>query len=242
MTDLFPGDLWQALGGTPLFGLTATLLAYSLAHRLALAGGGHPLLNPVVSAVALLMGLLWLTGIDYASYFEGARFIHFLLGPATVAMAVPLYQQLPRLRRMLGPLLLTLLAGVLVNVLSALLLARWLGGSEAMLRTLSPKSVTTPVAMGIAAEVGGIPSLTAVFVVVTGIFGAVVGQWVFRLLHVTDNAARGFAMGLAAHGIGTARAFQLNAVMGAFSGLALALAALLTAALLPAMVDTLVSP
>lgn len=236
MADPAGGELWAALAASPLFGLTATLLAYILAHRLATACGGHPLANPVVTAVALLIALLWLGGIDYATYFDGARFIHFLLGPATVAMAFPLYRQLPRLRRMLGPLALTLLAGVLINLLSVLAIARWLGASEATRLSLAPKSVTTPVAMGIAAEIGGIPSLTAVFVVVTGIFGAVVGQWVFTLLRVEDPAARGFAMGLAAHGIGTARAFQVDVAMGAFSGLALALAALLTAALLPALV------
>lgn len=233
MVDLPSGTLWATLSATPLFGLSATLLAYSLAHRVAMACGGHPLANPVVTAVTLLIALLTLSGVDYATYFDGARFIHFLLGPATVAMALPLYQQLPRLRRMLWPLLLTLLVGVLLNVASVLALARWLGASETTWLSLAPKSVTTPVAMGIAEQIGGIPSLTAVFVVVTGIFGAMVGQHVFSLLRVEDNAARGFAMGLAAHGIGTARAFQVDVVMGAFSGLALALAALLTAALLP---------
>jgi predicted murein hydrolase (TIGR00659 family) len=233
MNEVDLGTLWVYLSTSPLLGLVVTLLAYILSCRLYEMGNRHPLLNPVALAMVLLILLLMLTGTPYSRYFEGAQFVHFLLGPATVALAVPLYQQFSKLRELWSVVLLTILAGVLCATLSAVGVAWLLGASAETLLSLAPKSVTTPVAMGISETIGGLPSLTAVMVVVTGILGAIFGTRIFDLLGIEDDSVRGVAMGVAAHGIGTARAFQVSTQMGAFSGLAMALSALATALLLP---------
>ncbi|MEF8726865.1 MAG: LrgB family protein [Accumulibacter sp.] len=225
--------IWVYLAASPLLGLTLTLLAYLAASRIHQRCGGHPLANPVLLAVATLVGLLWLTDTPYHTYFDGAQFVHFLLGPATVALAIPLHAQLPRLRRMAMPLLLALLIGSLTAAVSAVAIGALLGASRATLLSLAPKSVTTPIAMGIAERTGGLPSLTAVLVILTGVLGAILARYIYRALHIDDDAQRGFALGIAAHGIGTARAFQESEQMGAFAALAMGLNGLLTALLLP---------
>ena len=237
MTDKPLVEIWVYLSTLPLFGLTATLVAYLLAYRIYQAVGGNPLLNPVAVAVALLIALLQLTGIDYQAYFEGAKFVHFILGPATVALAVPLYQQLGKLRRIWLPVLISVIMGGSVASLSAIVVARWLGGSDEVLLSLAPKSVTAAVAMGISEKIGGLPSLTAVLVIATGIVGAIVGNRLFDLIGISDDSEKGIAMGVTSHGIGTARAFQLNPEMGAFSGLAMALSAFSSALLLPFLIQ-----
>lgn len=225
--------IWVYLSTTPLIGLTVTLIAYSLGYRLYQFSNANPLLNPVVTAILALIVFLKLTGVSYATYFEGAQFVHFLLGPATVALAIPLYQQCAKIRKRLLPLVITLVTGAIVGAGSSIGIAWMLGASIETQLSLAPKSVTTPVAMGISEQIGGLPSLTAVLVVATGIIGAVMGTTLFRLLRIRDDAVKGVALGIAAHGMGTARAFQLNKEMGAFSGLAMALSALTTAVLLP---------
>ncbi|HMN93071.1 MAG TPA: LrgB family protein [Hydrogenophaga sp.] len=232
-------DVWVYLSATPLLGLTITLLVYQGAFVLYRRSGFHPLANPVASAVLGLGLLLWATGTPYATYFEGAQFVHFLLGPATVALAVPLLEQLPRLKRLWLPLLGALVAGTLAATVSAIGIGWLLGASKATLASLAPKSVTTPVAMGIAEQIGGLPSLTAVLVVSTGILGAATARYLFDALRITDPAVRGFALGTAAHGIGTARAFQVSEEMGAFAGLAMGLSALFSAVALPAVAGAL---
>lgn len=237
MPDPDLATLWVYLSASPLLGLTATLVAYSLAYRLYELAGMRPILHPVVIAVAMLIGFLLLSGISYADYFDGAQFVHFLLGPATVALAVPLYQQLGKLRRSWLPVLFATLVGVCVGTLSSVGLALFFGADLQTRLSLAPKSVTAPVAMGISEQIGGLPSLTAVLVVLTGILGAVLGSGLFRLLHIHDDSVKGIAMGITAHGIGTARAFQLSQRMGAFSGLAMALSALFSALLVPALLN-----
>jgi predicted murein hydrolase (TIGR00659 family) len=232
-------DVWVYLSATPLLGLTVTLLVYQGAFVLYRRSGFHPLANPVAIAVLGLGLLLWVTGTPYATYFEGAQFVHFLLGPATVALAVPLLEQLPRLKRLWLPLLGALVAGTLAATVSAIGIGWLLGASRATLASLAPKSVTTPVAMGIAEQIGGLPSLTAVLVVSTGILGAATARYLFDALRITDPAVRGFALGTAAHGIGTARAFQVSEEMGAFAGLAMGLSALFSAVALPAVAGAL---
>jgi predicted murein hydrolase (TIGR00659 family) len=216
-----------------------TLLAYLLAFTLYRKAGDNPLLNPVALAVALLIVILLATGTPYATYFEGAQFVHFLLGPATVALAVPLYRQLGRLRRLWLPVAVAVVVGVTVAALSAVAIAALLGGSVETQLSLAPKSVTAPVAMGIAEKLGGLPSLTAVLVVATGILGAVTGTRLLSWCGVRDDAVRGIAMGVTSHGIGTARAFQVSPAMGAFSGLGMALSAFATALLVPWLVRLL---
>ena len=229
-------EIWVYLSASPLLGLTITLLAYQAAFWLYRRSGLNPLVNPVLVAVTILVLLLTLTGTSYETYFAGAQFVHFLLGPATVALAIPLYMQLRRVRSMLLPVATGLLAGSLTAALSAIAIAKLFGASLPTQLSLAPKSVTTPIAMGIAERIGGIPSLTAVLVIVTGIFGAVSGRYVLDAIKVRDPAIRGFAIGVAAHGIGTARAFQVSEQAGAFAALAMGLNGALTALLLPLLV------
>lgn len=227
------GEIWVYLSTTPLLGLTLTLLAYQGALWLYRRANHHPLLNPVMVAVTVLVLVLSLTGTPYQTYFDGAQFVHFLLGPATVALAIPLYAQWERLKGMLLPLLVTLVAGSLTAALSAVGIAALLGASRESVMSLAPKSVTMPIAMGVAERLGGLPSLTAVLVMSTGIVGAVGARYVYRLLRIDDHAVRGFAIGIASHGIGTARAFQVSEQAGAFAALAMGLNGLLTAVMLP---------
>ncbi len=226
-------EIWVYLSASPLLALTMTLVAYQAGNWLYRRFNMNPLLNPVLVAVIILVTLLLATGTDYQTYFEGAQFVHFLLGPATVALALPLYRQIERVRKSALALGVSLIAGSLTAMLSAVGTAKLLGASKATLISLAPKSVTAPVAMGISESLGGLPSLTAVLVILTGILGAALGPMVLNVVGVKDWAARGFAIGTASHGIGTARALQVNEVAGAFSGLAMGLNALATAILLP---------
>nr|WP_283101676.1 LrgB family protein [Halomonas populi] len=227
-------QLWVYLSGNPLLSLLATLVAFFAAGHINRWLGGTTLLHPVVLSILLLIGFLQLTGVDYATYFEGAQFIHFLLGPATVALAIPLYDHRERVRRLLAPVLLSCVVGITVAVSSTLGIASLMGADSATLFSLAPKSVTSPIAMGIAEQLGGIPSLAAGLVLLTGSVGCALAPWIFRALKVTDPTVQGFTMGLAAHGFGTAHSFaSLGAVAGAFAGLSMGLTGLLTAFLLP---------
>ncbi|MXN63798.1 LrgB family protein [Stappia sp. GBMRC 2046] len=226
-------DIWVYLAARPLLSLTLTLIAYQAGLWASRKAGMHPLANPVLIAVILLVALLAGTGTPYATYFEGAQFVHFLLGPATVALALPLYRQIERVKTSALAIAVSLIAGTLTAILTAVGTAWLLGASQATLVSIAPKSVTAPVAMGISEQLGGLPSLTAVLVILTGILGAAVGPLVLNLVRVKDWAARGFALGTASHGIGTARALQVNELAGAFAGLAMGLNALATSLLLP---------
>jgi len=232
-------SLWVYLSGSPLLWLTVTLAAYAAADAVSVALRRHPLANPVLMAVVLVAGLLLLTGTPYPDYFAGAQFVHFLLGPATVALAVPLVQHLPEVRRALVPMLAALVVGSFTAIASAVLLARVFGLDRAAMLALAPKSSTAAIAMGIAEKIGGDPALTAVLVILTGITGAIVVTPLMNALRLKNYAARGFAAGLASHGIGTARAFQVDPVAGAFAGIALGLNGLLTALLVPVVVQWL---
>ncbi|MBK3736785.1 LrgB family protein [Azospirillum brasilense] len=226
-------EIWVYLSASPLAGLTLTLAAYQVGMWVFERFGRRPALNPVMIAVLLIAATLMVAGIDYRTYFDGAQFVHFLLGPATVALAVPLYRQFQQVRRSAVALLVALLTGSAASALSAVAIAWALGASERTLLSLAPKSVTSPIAMGVSEQIGGLPSLTAVFVILTGIIAASFGTWVLNLVRVTDWRARGFGLGVAAHGIGTARALQVNEVAGAFAGLGMGLNGLATAILLP---------
>lgn len=230
-TDL--AAIWAYLSASPLLGLTITLAAYSLAHRLYVLFHRPPLLNPVVVSVTGLIVLLRLTNTPYEVYFEGGQYIHFLLGPATVALAIPLHKQFSKLKRLWLPVAIALLTGISISTLSTILIARTFGASLQTQLSLSPKSVTAPIAMGISEQVGGLPSLTAALVVTTGIIGATLSTKLFDFVKVTDDSIKGVAMGVTAHGIGTARAFQESSEMGAFAGLAMALSAFASSLLVP---------
>jgi predicted murein hydrolase (TIGR00659 family) len=229
-------SLWVYLSTSPLLWLTATLGAWLAADWLARRSGRHPLVNPVLIAVVIVALLLTATGTDYKIYFDGAQFVHFLLGPATVALAVPLYRNRLLVARNLLPMAAALAAGSVTAIVSALGIAAAFGLPHTVLVSLAPKSVTAAVAMAVSEKLGGEPALTAVMVIATGIIGAVMVTPLMNALRIRNYAARGFAVGLASHGIGTARAFTVHPVAGVFSGLAMGLNAVVTAVLAPALV------
>ncbi len=226
-------DIWAYLSASPLLHLTLTLAAYVSASALYRRFHSTPLLNPVLISVVAIVAILYATHTSYDTYFKGAQFVHFLLGPAVVALAVPLYRQFERVRKSGLAILVSLLCGSITAAASAVLIAWLLGAHAISIISLAPKSVTAPVAMGISEQIGGLPSLTAALVILTGITGAMLGPSVVRLIGVKDHAALGLALGTASHGIGTARALQVHEIAGAFSGLAMGLNALATAILLP---------
>jgi predicted murein hydrolase (TIGR00659 family) len=225
--------LWVYLSATPLLHLTLTVSCFVLARWLYRISGRPSWLNPVLLSVLALVAVLVITDTPYDVYFEGAQFVHFMLGPATVALAVPLYRQLSSLKRHPVALTVSLLTGSITAVLSAIFIARLGGVSDQALISIAPKSVTTPVAMGISEQLGGLPSLTAVMVILTGIVGASFGPWLLDKLNVTNPMAQGLAMGTASHGIGTGRAIYMGDIAAAFAGLAMGLNGLATTILLP---------
>jgi predicted murein hydrolase (TIGR00659 family) len=230
---------WTALVQSPLFGITLTLIAYQAARILWKRTRGHSLANPVLVASILVAATLLILRIPYDDYQIGAQYISFLLGPATVALALPLYRQAANIRRAAWPVVTCLITGSITAVIVAITVTKSLGGSDQLALSLAPKSTTTPVAIALSESVGGIASLTAAFTIATGILGAVVAPRLLTLLHVFDQRVRGLAIGMSSHGIGTSRALQEDAVAGAFSGLAMALNALVTAVVLPLLLATM---
>ncbi|MGX1317356.1 putative murein hydrolase (TIGR00659 family) [Bradyrhizobium sp. USDA 377] len=234
-----PFSLWVYLSQSPLLWLTVTLLVYASTDAVSLATRRHPLANPVLHATWIIGAFLLLTGTSYTTYFAGAQFVHFLLGPATVALAVPLYENRKRVVTSIVPMLVALIAGS-VTAVSVVLLAELAGLPRDVVLSLAPKSVTAGVAMGIAESLHADPSLAAVAVILTGIMGAIIVTPLMNRTGITDYRARGFAAGLAAHGIGTARAFQVDEIAGVFSGIAMSLNALVTSFLVPLAITLLV--
>lgn len=230
-------ELWVYLSATPLFGLTATLVVYVLAQAVYARLNQAPWANPVLWSVLTIAAVLLATGVPYPTYFAGAQFIHFLLGPAVVALAWPLWQRRAELRQRWGRLLLAALAGGATACAVAVGLGHALQLPPDVVLSLAPKSVTAPVAMGVAEAIGGIPALAAVFAVLTGLIGALSGKYLFDLLRIARDPAgwraRGFALGTTAHGIGAARALQVDADAGAYAGLALGLQVVLASLLMP---------
>ncbi|GAB4214873.1 MAG: LrgB family protein [Rhodoferax sp.] len=241
MTDFV--NLWIYLSATPLFGLTLTLAVYALAQAGAQRLQYAPWANPVLASVLVLAGVLTLTDTPYPRYFSGAQFIHFLLGPAVVALAWPLWERRALLRRHWRVLLVAALLGGGVASVSAVALAWLLGMPWDVALALAPKSVTAPVAMGIADKIGGVAALAAVFAVITGMVGALSAKPLFGWMGIPTDApgwmARGFALGTASHGIGAARALQVNPEAGALAGLALGVQAILATLILPTVVGFL---
>ncbi|MBR0797750.1 LrgB family protein [Bradyrhizobium jicamae] len=235
-----PFSLWVYLSQSPLLWLTVTLLTYAAADAVSLATRRHPLANPVLHAMWIIGAFLLLTGTSYTTYFAGAQFVHFLLGPATVALAVPLYENRKRVAAAILPMLIALAAGSVTAIVSVVLLAQAFGLPRSLILAMAPKSVTAGVAMGISQSLHADPSLTAVAVILTGIMGAIIVTPLMNLTGITDYRARGFAVGIAAHGIGTARAFQVDEVAGVFAGIAMSLNALVTSLLVPLAVTFLV--
>jgi predicted murein hydrolase (TIGR00659 family) len=234
-----PFSLWVYLSQSPLLWLTVTLLTYAVADAVSLATHRHALANPVFHSMWIIGAFLLLTGTSYTTYFEGAQFVHFLLGPATVALAVPLYENRKAALAAILPMLAALAVGSVTAIGSVMLLAEAAGLPRTVVLSLAPKSVTAAVAMGISETLHADPSLTAVAVILTGVMGAMIVTPLMNRLGTRDLRARGFAVGIAAHGIGTARAFQVDAVAGVFASIAVSLNALVTSLLVPLAVTLL---
>lgn len=228
-----PTELWVYLSASPLLWLTLTLVVWVLASELAKKFNRHPLVNPVLVSILVLAIMLFAFEVPYERFFDGAQFIHFLLGPATVAIALPLYRQRQQVVALILPISAALLVGSIVAVISVLALGLAFALPQEIILSLLPKSATAGVAMAISQPLGGNPSLTAVFVIATGIVGALLVTPLMNLMGIKDYAARGFAVGLTAHGIGTARAYEVNPTAGLFAAIAMALNAVATTAIAP---------
>lgn len=226
-------ETWDWLVTSPLFGITLTLAAYAGARKLWERTGRHPSLNPVMVAVVVAGSTLLLLGVDYDDYMVGGEWFTFLLGPATVALALPLHYESSLMRRAALPIFLGIVVGSVVSVVVAYTVTVGLGGDEGLALSMAPKSATTPVSLALSEAFGGIPALTAVFTILAGVLGAVAGPAVLSVFRFRDLRVRGLAIGAVSHGVGTSRALEDHPTEGAFSALAMALTALSTAVVLP---------
>jgi predicted murein hydrolase (TIGR00659 family) len=229
----------QSLLHSPLFAITLSLAAFQLGNLLYRRLNEFPLLHPTVTGATMVALLLPRLNIDYQVYLEGNQLLMFWLGPATVALAVPLYQQFHLIRKMALPILLTCAFGAAFAAGSAVLIAYFLGASDVTMLSLAPKSVTTPIAMELANEIGGLATLAAGCVALTAVSAMCLAPLVFRLLKIEDPQIWGFCLGITAHGMGTARAFEMSPTAGAFSSLAMCLTGAFSAALIPIVVNLL---
>jgi predicted murein hydrolase (TIGR00659 family) len=214
---------------------TLSLVIYIAARRL-YRRFQNPLLAPVLVTALVIIALLLLTDTSYETYMEGGRMISYFLGPSVVALGIPLYRNLRELRDVAPAIIVSVTIGAVAGVLGAVLPALVMGAPELLVRSLAPKSVTTPIAISLAERIGGDPGLATTFVVATGIFGAVLGPVILRLARVTNPTAWGLAMGTAAHGIGTSLALEKGHVQGASAGLAICLCGITTSAVTPTLV------
>ena len=218
---------------SPLFALTLSIAAFQIGNFFYRRLDEFPLLHPTVTGATLVALLLPHLGIDYATYYQGNQWLMFWLGPATVALAVPLYRQLHLIRKMALPILITFSTGAVFAAVSAVTIAWLLGASDITMLSLAPKSVTTPIAISLANEIGGLATLAAGAVALTAAVSICFGPIIFRLLKIDDPKIWGFCLGITAHGMGTARAFEMNPTAGAFSSLAMCLTGALSAVLIP---------
>ena len=191
------------------------------------------LLNPLLTSIFVIILVLKTMGIEYESFQKGSHLIHFMLGPSVVALGFVLYDQVRYLKGNVISILTSVFVGAIVGIVSVIVIGDLMGADQALIASLQPKSVTTPIAMGIAEKAGGIPSLTAVIVVAVGIFGSIVGPFVMKVLGIDSRIAKGLALGASSHGLGTSVAIQIGAIEGALSGLAIGLMGIMTAILVP---------
>ncbi|MHA7880558.1 MAG: LrgB family protein [Saccharospirillum sp.] len=223
-----------------LLALSLTIGVYLAAEQLYIKAGKSSLVHPVIISIFSLMGIITLLGWDYPQYQRDTQLIHFLLGPATVALAVPLYDNMKLIRQMAVPLLLACLSGAIVAAASAVVLVDWWAGDAVLSLSMSAKSITTPIAIGMAESIGGSGSLAAGLVLLAGAVGTLLLPTTLRLLRLNNDALHGFVLGLTAHGFGTAQAFERSVTCGAFAGLSMSLTGVATAFLVPPLVPWLV--
>jgi predicted murein hydrolase (TIGR00659 family) len=234
-------DALARLVESPVFAIALTLAAYEGTRRLWERTGRQPLLNPVLLSIALIGAVLWIAGVDYRTYADGSAVITLLLGPATVALAWPMHKELHLVRAAALPVLASVVLATGLAVTTAFLLTVVLGGPEELALSMAPKTTTTPVAIALTETIGGVPALTAVLTVATGVLGATLGPPLLTLLRVRDPRVRGLAVGASAHGIGTAGVMHEGRTATAFAGLAMALATLSTSVWVPLTVPWLSS-
>jgi len=215
------------------FLLALTIAAFYLSNLAYRATQSFPFLHPTVAGAVLVAATLPLLEVNYARYIDANQALMFLLGPATVALAIPLYQQLPLIRKMALPILITCITGACFAAGVALVIAALLGAEQTVLLSLAPKSVTTPIAISVANEIGGIASLAAGAVAITAVLSIFFAPYVFKWLGIDDPAQWGFCLGITGHGMGTARAFEINAQAGAFASLAMCLTGTFSAVIIP---------
>lgn len=226
-------EIWVYLSGNPLFALVITLLAYQIGLTLYQRFNRNPLANPVGIAILIVASVIELLHIPYDEYFKGAQFVHFLLGTATVSLAVPIYKGIHASGKRVIPLIASLISGGLVSMVSAVAIAKALGADHEIVKSLYAKSITAPIGMGVAQTIGASPTLTAVFAVITGISGAILARFILDFMKVAPWWQRGFVIGIGAHGIGTSRAFSVHPEAGAYSSLAMGLHGILGAIAIP---------
>lgn len=228
-------DAVDFLRHSPLVLVLVTVVGYLIGCEVRDRTNGHPLAQPVVVAIAVVAPTIALLDVDYDTYLADVSLITFWLGPATVALAVPLHRQAHRLKGFVVPLIATVAVGAVVSVAAGVLLVRLAGGTEVLQRTMAPKATTTPVSLALSQTLGGIPPLSAALTIMVGILGAIAAPTVLTWARVRDDRARGLAIGSVSHGIGTARALHESPAEGAFSGLGMGLTALVTSLLMPAL-------
>ncbi|AHJ12165.1 LrgB family protein [Sulfurospirillum multivorans] len=224
---------------TPLSWIIITMSAYKIGIIIYEKTGKHALLQPIVIAYVIMLPILILAQIPYKQYFESVSILHFFLGPATVALALPLYKNLKLIQSYFLPILITLVAGGIFTILSAISILWLFGASKITMLSMTTKSVTAPITLITAQDIGAIPSLAMGFVVITGLLGALFGTFIFKLLKIKHDAAKGFALGLISHAVGTARAFEISENAAAFSALAMGLIGVFIAVLLPIVIGFL---
>ena len=232
-------DTISQISNQPVFGVALTLGAFLVARRFH-SRHRSPLTHPLLTSSIAIIVLLKILGVDYAAYNRGGQLISFLLGPATVALAIPLHRQSPRIRRQILLISGSCAAGAVAAMLVASMVVKLISGDTRLVLSMIPKSVTTPIAMEISRIIGGVPALSSVFVVLTGLLGAMFGPELLAVFNITSPQAVGLALGTAAHGIGTGRALQEGEQVGAYSGLAMGLAGLIVTLLAPMLAALLV--
>lgn len=229
--------LLEYINQTPLTWLVVTLLSYKLGIIIYEKFNKHTLLQPIITSYIIILSLIVYTNTSFEEYFKSVEIIHFFLGPATVALALPLYNNLKHLKALFIPILATLfIAGVFSIILAVGLL--WVLGAELpTILSMTTKSITAPIAVITSEQIGAIPSLAVGFVIITGMIGAIFGTSIFKLMNVKRETSQGFALGLVSHGIGTARAIEIGEKAAAFSALAMGLSGILTAVFLPLIIQ-----
>lgn len=223
----------------PLFGVLMTLAAFYLGQLLYARTNRMPVFQPVVIGMVLVIGGLVVFKIPYEAYYRSSELLHLMLGPATVALAIPLFQNARRIRQLFLPIICTVLVGGTFTVAVAVGVLWALGASDLTLLSMTTKSITTPIAMIVSDEIGGVPALSAMFVLITGAVGAIIAIPMLNWMNIKDNGVRGFTLGLTSHAIGTARALEENEECAAFSALAMGTTGVFTAVLLPFLVASL---